>query len=75
MYVDDFLFHLDIRSSIKHPTAKHWHPHAVLLFQIFVCLKLKIGLESTVGCTALQIQIQKDKDKCYRDKTKIQCSL
>ena len=25
-------FDLDFISSIKHPTAERWHPHAVLLF-------------------------------------------
>ena len=32
---------LDFSSSIKHPTAEHWHPHAVLLFLLVLnCSKV-----------------------------------
>ena len=34
------LFDLDILSSIKHPTAERWHPHAVLLLTIVVVLNI-----------------------------------
>ena len=31
----------DFSSSIKHPTAEHWHPHAVLLFLLVLnCSKV-----------------------------------
>ena len=41
-------FDLTILSSIKHPTAECWHPHAVLLLTLFQTTKSK-SLQTTIS--------------------------
>ena len=66
-------FDFDFVSSIKHPTAKHWLPHVVLLFHN-VLKEFSKGCEDKIKCSNLLVLQTKSVTKEQMNKCMTSCT-